>query len=216
MKHKTVRKTKKYNNTKKRRNRNKIGGAEDEECSICYEPLNEDNKVTTQCGHNFHKECILQTCKVMYWKKNNICLCPLCRSDIDTSMKNFLPPEEQIDSKHLTLETFPLYINNMLSVIPEENPDDTLLDLLLSFDGTDDLPIDVHDPLFDDENRQVPNIMQFKKMHVATRLTDRKPLYVYYFEGFVNKLPFKLLRRNKKYYAFVLDDDGITELETVD
>jgi len=220
MKNKTVRKSKKYNNnTKKRRNnkrnKNKRGGAE-EQCSICYAPINEDDKVTTPCGHNFHTECILRTCRVMYWKKNNVCLCPLCRGDIDTSMKQLLPPEEQFDAKHLTMETFPLYINSMLSVIPEENPDDTLHDLLLSFEGTDDLPQDVHDPFFDNENRQIPNIMQFKKMHVATRMDDRKPLYVYFFEGFVKKLPFRILRRNKKYYAFVLDDDGITELETVE
>jgi hypothetical protein len=115
----------------------------------------------------------------MYWNKNKECLCPLCRKVINTSMKQLLPNEEQFDPKHLTIETFPLYINNMLSVIPEENPDDTLDDLLLSFEGTDDLPIDVHDPFFDNENRQIPNIMQFKKINVATRISDRKPLYIY-------------------------------------
>ena len=218
MKNKTVHKSKKYNNnnTKKRRNKNKRGGAE-EECSICYEPLKEGYNVTTPCGHTFHKDCIIQTCKVMYWNKNKECLCPLCREVINTSMKQLLPNEEQFDPKHLTIETFPLYINNMLSLIQEENPDDTLLDFLLSFEGTDDLPIDVHDPLINPEtNTQTPNIMQFKKIHVATRVGNRNPLYTYIFEGFVNKLPYKILRRNKKYYAFVLDHEGITELETIE
>lgn len=215
---KSYKKNKKsHNNTKTKRIQNKRGGA-DEECSICYDPINEDNKVTTPCGHNFHKECLIQTCKVMYWRNNNICLCPLCRQDIDISTNNLLPIEEKFDPKHLTINTFPLYINYMLSRLPEENPDETLEDLLISFAEKDELPIAVHDPIINPENNTVtPNIMQFKKMHVATRLSDRKPLYIYYFDGFIKNVPkLKFLRRNKKYYAFLMDEDGITyELEEI-
>jgi hypothetical protein len=228
MKNKSLRKYKKntknkinkndYRSTKKRRLNQKRGGADEEECSICYDPINEDNKVTTPCKHNFHKECLIQTCKVMYWRTNNICRCPLCREDIDISTNNLLPIGEKFDPKHLTVNTFPLYINYMLSILPEENPDDTLEKLLLSFTNKRDLPLEVHDPITNHDNENlIPNIMQFKKMHVANRLSDRKPLFIYYFTGFIKKVPgLKLFRRNKKYYAFLIDESGITyELEEI-
>jgi hypothetical protein len=230
MKNKSLRKYKKntknkinkndYRSTKKRRLNQKRGGAEEEDdevCAICLDSLKDGIVVNTPCGHKFHKECLIQTCKVGYWRNNNPCLCPLCRGDIDEFSKKLLPNDEQFDPKHLTIITFPLYINYMLSILSEENPDDTLENLLLSFIGTDYLPYDVHDPIVDAENNLIPNIMQFKKMHVATRLTDRKPLYIYYFTGFIKKVPgLKMFRRNKKYYAFLLDEDGITyELDEI-
>jgi len=210
--HKTHTKKRKFRNRK-----NKRGGAEEdqEDCPICFEPMSSENEITTSCGHKFHKDCILQTCKIQYWNKNiNECLCPLCRKDIDEEIKQLLPPAPvpDFDPKHLTMETFPLYINYELSHLPEENPDSALYNLLYSFVGLDDLPIDVHDPLIDREGVETPNIMEFTKMHVANRFSDRNPLYVYYFNGFVNAVP-QRIEPNKKYYAFVLDEDGITELE---
>lgn len=217
IKHKTHKTPKTH--TKKRHFRikkNKRGGAEEDEniCPICFEPLTSENELTTSCGHKFHKECLIQTCKIQYWDKdiNNKCLCPLCRQDIDTEIKQILPPEPEFDPRHLTMETFPLYINYKLSLLPEENPDNTLYYLLYSFVGLDDLPIEVFDPLIDRERIETPNIMEFTKMHVANRFSDRIPLYVYYFNGFVHTMP-RRIEPNKKYYAFVLDDDGITELD---
>jgi hypothetical protein len=103
----------------------------------------------------------------------------------------------------LTLDTFPLFINNYLSLEPEENPDIRLERLLYSFGGLDVLPFEIHD-----------SIMEFQKKYVATRLDDKKPLYVYYFTGFVNKKPTNI-DSNKKYYVYYLDEDAITFLEEI-
>jgi len=45
-----------------------------ENCSICYEPLDEGNTTSLPCTHTFHLDCV---CK---WFDVNI-NCPLCRSD---------------------------------------------------------------------------------------------------------------------------------------
>ena len=52
--------------------------------------------------------------------------------------------------------------------------------------------------------------MEFQKEHVASKLSDKKPLYIYIFKGFVNKKPF--FKDNKKYFEYIIDDDGITLL----
>ena len=101
-------------------------------------------------------------------------------------------------------------VNYNLSLSQEEDPDHTLLTLLKSYEGTDDLPIEVHDPLINDETGvQTPNIMEFEKRHVSSRL-NRKKLYVYQFNGFIQKIPF--FRHGKKYFRYRLDHDGITIL----
>ena len=57
----------------------------EQECSICLNPLKEDQAVgateeiktffLTPCGHKFHRECIL---KSMELKRE----CPLCRAEL--------------------------------------------------------------------------------------------------------------------------------------
>ena len=186
------------------------GGADDEDenkdyCPICWDPLLIDNTFTTKCGHKFHKECIIQTCRSLSWNKQEVCLCPYCRRYIDQDIANaHFNSEGGFDRNNLTLETFPLFINNYLSLEPEENPDNRLELLLYSFDGLDILPFEIHDL-----------IMEFKKMNVASRLSDKKPLYIYYLTGFVNKKPTNTFLNNKKYYTYYLDEDAITYLDEI-
>lgn len=48
------------------------------ECPICYEEyLNEDIK-NLECGHKFHKKCIVEWCKITL-------NCPMCRGEIKRS-----------------------------------------------------------------------------------------------------------------------------------
>jgi hypothetical protein len=182
------------------------GGAEDEDnCPICWDPLSIDNTFTCPNGHKFHNQCIIRTCKDLFWDKHKLCTCPYCGKDIDRNIANaHFNSEGGFDRNNLTLDTFPLFINNYLSLEPEENPDIRLERLLYSFGGLDVLPFEIHD-----------SIMEFQKKYVATRLDDKKPLYVYYFNGFVNKKPTNIDSNNKKYYVYYLDEDAITFLEEI-
>ena len=52
---------------------------QDEDCSICYESMiDDDDTITTPCNHTFHKDCL----KKWVINKNN---CPLCRSELPTN-----------------------------------------------------------------------------------------------------------------------------------
>ena len=48
-----------------------------DECSICYENMENSGIITLNCGHTFHKTCIS---KIM----NKVC--PLCRKPINFEM----------------------------------------------------------------------------------------------------------------------------------
>jgi hypothetical protein len=50
----------------------------EETCSICLEP---ECVVTTQCGHYFHRKCILKWCK----SGNYSAPCPICRNIVNSS-----------------------------------------------------------------------------------------------------------------------------------
>lgn len=45
------------------------------DCSICYENINQETQLTTECNHIFHRECILR-----WTLRHNTC--PLCRRSI--------------------------------------------------------------------------------------------------------------------------------------
>ena len=55
-----------------------------EECSICFEDIYRENIFVTDCGHNFHKDCIEEALRL----KSN---CPNCRNVIHSlfAIKNF-------------------------------------------------------------------------------------------------------------------------------
>ena len=46
------------------------------ECSICYENIKDKNNCTTQCGHMFCFNCMIQSLKMNT-------TCPLCRTELD-------------------------------------------------------------------------------------------------------------------------------------
>ena len=46
------------------------------ECSICLECIDSTNKITTECGHTFHCNCLLKN------TERNGYACPLCRTEM--------------------------------------------------------------------------------------------------------------------------------------
>ena len=67
-----------------------IGDQEQEtpECSICQDLINEDNNdITTPCGHSFHINCLLEWCR----RHNLATTCPLCREPIPDICADLLP-----------------------------------------------------------------------------------------------------------------------------
>ena len=82
-------------NRKKRTRRRKKGGNE-EECPICMEHLNDDEKITTECNHDFHRECFIQNCLTELSKgnfkqrdrENKVFQCPNCRGDTKANCLN--------------------------------------------------------------------------------------------------------------------------------
>ena len=52
---------KKKRNNKKKRTRRKKGGNE-EGCPICMEKINNNERLTTSCNHNFHRQCFIKNC----------------------------------------------------------------------------------------------------------------------------------------------------------
>jgi hypothetical protein len=86
---------KKRKNRKKRTRRRKKGGNE-EECPICMEQLDENEKITTKCNHDFHRECFIQNCLTELDKgdfeqrdrENKVFQCPNCRGDTKADCLN--------------------------------------------------------------------------------------------------------------------------------
>lgn len=86
---------KKRKNRKKRTRRRKKGGNE-EECPICMEQLDENEKITTKCNHDFHRECFIRNCLTELDKgdfeqrdrENKVFQCPNCRGDTKADCLN--------------------------------------------------------------------------------------------------------------------------------
>ena len=57
-------------------------------CPICLETIR-SNHIKTKCGHDFHKECLIEWCKNQQ-KKTNI-KCPVCRGDIQETCDKIIP-----------------------------------------------------------------------------------------------------------------------------
>ena len=80
---KNTRKHKKRTHRRKHRKSGKrfrfFGGfGEDEDCSICFEPLTNGNPIfTTNCQHNFHRDCIEDWCN-----GKAVCPCPMCKTSL--------------------------------------------------------------------------------------------------------------------------------------
>jgi len=57
-------------------------------CPMCLETIS-SNHIKTECGHDFHKECLLQWCENQK-KKTNI-KCPVCRGNIQKTCDKIIP-----------------------------------------------------------------------------------------------------------------------------
>ena len=54
-------------------------------CSICLEDIDENDKKTLSCNHNFHTGCFLKCVQTNNY--NSFIKCPLCRGiNMDTSL----------------------------------------------------------------------------------------------------------------------------------
>jgi hypothetical protein len=57
---------------------------QDNECSICYDPMNRANSVKTQCKHIFHKTCLHDWANTQKKKEKfqDVQTCPMCRTSL--------------------------------------------------------------------------------------------------------------------------------------
>ena len=51
------------------------------ECCICFESINKENEIPLDCGHLFHKNCLLKTDKI---------ICPLCKVSFTIVEQNYI------------------------------------------------------------------------------------------------------------------------------
>lgn len=57
-------------------------------CPVCLETIS-SNHIKTECGHDFHKECLIQWCENQ--KKKTKIKCPMCRTDIQETCDKIIP-----------------------------------------------------------------------------------------------------------------------------
>ena len=57
-------------------------------CPICLETIR-SNHIKTECGHNFHKECLIKWCENQKKKTNT--KCPMCKRDIQETCDKIIP-----------------------------------------------------------------------------------------------------------------------------
>ena len=54
-----------------------------EECPICYDPIfHKNNAYLTECGHSFHKSCLMNYDYANHLVLKGIIWCPMCRGDM--------------------------------------------------------------------------------------------------------------------------------------
>jgi len=77
------------NSYKKEIGQKQLKGGNEEGCPICLEQIKENEKITTECNHDFHRECFVQNCLIELSKgnfkqrdrENKVFHCPNCRGD---------------------------------------------------------------------------------------------------------------------------------------
>ena len=85
---KKKRKSRKRRTIRKKRTRRKKGGNE-EDCPICMEEITPNERLTTSCNHNFHRQCFINNCLAELNKGNfdareeedEVFQCPNCRGN---------------------------------------------------------------------------------------------------------------------------------------
>jgi hypothetical protein len=60
------------------------------ECCICFETINKSNEIPLECGHLFHKECLLKTDKIV---------CPLCKVSFTYMEINYIKYKKELQPK---------------------------------------------------------------------------------------------------------------------
>jgi hypothetical protein len=60
------------------------------ECCICFEIVNKTKEIPLNCGHLFHKECLLKTEKT---------ICPICKSSFTEIELNYIKYKKEIKSR---------------------------------------------------------------------------------------------------------------------
>ena len=201
----------------------KGGLAEDNDCAICFESLddpNRENITLKTCNHTFHKDCMYNTCNAI--KNHMDCACPLCRAPLtpealselgDFSTPNFVPSLGIMERENTldTMAKFTEYVN--LRLIFKKNSLDDLKRVLDIFVGTTNYPPDI-----------IGKIMEFEIEYNNQRMTgmnlprvlleNSSNLSRYKFIGLVETPPSKKNReRKKKYFEFVFNtEDGAEDI----
>ena len=65
-----------------------------EECLICFEIINKEDRFVTKCSHIFHTECLMKSIDSSKDKKN----CPYCRQTC--FRKSFLNKKDNLSNKN--------------------------------------------------------------------------------------------------------------------
>ena len=92
-----------------------------DECCICMETLGEKNKVTTDCGHQFHFGCLHQ-----HTTRSNSC--PLCRSVIVPKLHQEDAEEEESDDDEE--EGYRITLDEMDGVLNSISCSNSLLEII--------------------------------------------------------------------------------------
>ena len=110
---------KKRKHNTKRRFRLKGGDGDDsDECPICGEEFKADDEtITTNCGHKFHKNELVEWCRR---KPFGMCTCPMDRINISEEMEQFMPQNENdSDSDSNSESTFDADIDTLENFMGE-------------------------------------------------------------------------------------------------
>ena len=68
-----------------------------DDCSICIDTIKPNSEMGLECGHYFHKECILEWFKSSINNDNKV-ICPLCRMEVKIKTKNPIRNNYVVDS----------------------------------------------------------------------------------------------------------------------
>jgi hypothetical protein len=226
---KTKRCKKKPITQKNKKRRIMRGGVNDEdECSICFEPLNnQQENIYLKCRHLFHKNCMYNTCMTSLHTRK--CKCPLCRRELDKQeldelgmqMPQYSPPPPpsvrtfqnemvplslhnlQVPSLH-NLEEFKNFMNVKLRA-PTGNPLIALNNTLEEFLGTDSVPLE---------------LMSYEIMVFELEQIRGSRLQRYKFLGIFNPNTDRIDRSIRKYFRFIFsevegEEDVVEDIEEI-
>lgn len=69
------------------------------ECSICLEEIIENNLATTECGHTFHTNCLMNYGATVIANATSTIMCPICRNELV-----FIELEQNNDETNVVIE----------------------------------------------------------------------------------------------------------------